>query len=222
MTTKAATSVTSTSAKLNGTLNPNGQATTCYFDYGTTTSYGSKTSVGSVPAGHEERQRVGHDRRARRRASITSASWHRARSGTTVGDDLTFGSAGPPVVQTGSAQGASTSGVTLTGSVNPGGTTDQLVLRVRPDRLVRDEDAVEERRLRHRGDGRLRGDHQAHRRDDLPLPARRDEQRRHDLRQRRHVHDGLGADLIASTVQSSTATSPRSRASSRAARRASR
>jgi len=42
-------------------------------------------------------------------------------AGTTYGSDLTFGSAGPPVVLTGSAQGASTSGATLTGSVNPQG-----------------------------------------------------------------------------------------------------
>jgi hypothetical protein len=42
-------------------------------------------------------------------------------SGTSFGDDLTFGSADPPVVQTGTAQAASTNGVTLTGSVNPNG-----------------------------------------------------------------------------------------------------
>src|SRR5262249_59316493 len=42
-------------------------------------------------------------------------------AGTSFGQDLTFGSTGPPVVLTGSAQGASTSGVTLTGSVNPAG-----------------------------------------------------------------------------------------------------
>jgi hypothetical protein len=42
-------------------------------------------------------------------------------AGTSTGSDLTFGTAGAPVVQTGSAQGASTSGATLTGSVNPSG-----------------------------------------------------------------------------------------------------
>jgi hypothetical protein len=43
-------------------------------------------------------------------------------SGTTQGSDLTFGSAAPGV-QTGTAEAASTSGVTLTGTVNPEGNT---------------------------------------------------------------------------------------------------
>jgi hypothetical protein len=41
-TTGAATNVNSTSATLNGTVNPEGSATSYYFEYGLTTSYGSK------------------------------------------------------------------------------------------------------------------------------------------------------------------------------------
>jgi hypothetical protein len=41
--TGSATNVTTTSATLNGTVDPNGRATTWYFEYGTSTSYGSKT-----------------------------------------------------------------------------------------------------------------------------------------------------------------------------------
>ncbi len=51
VTTRSATSVTLISATLNGTVNPNGVSTTYYFEYGTTTSYGSTTSstdAGSV------------------------------------------------------------------------------------------------------------------------------------------------------------------------------
>jgi len=48
-TTSFATSVTSISATLNGTVNPNGDSTTYYFEYGTTTSYGSTTT--SMDAG---------------------------------------------------------------------------------------------------------------------------------------------------------------------------
>ena len=43
VTTSPATSITSTNATLNGTVNPNGAATTAYFRYGLTTSYGSYT-----------------------------------------------------------------------------------------------------------------------------------------------------------------------------------
>lgn len=42
-TTNAATSVTGTGATLNATVNPQGSATTAYFEWGTTTSYGNTT-----------------------------------------------------------------------------------------------------------------------------------------------------------------------------------
>jgi hypothetical protein len=43
VTTNPATNVTASSARLNGTLDPHGLSTTVYFQYGTTTSYGSTT-----------------------------------------------------------------------------------------------------------------------------------------------------------------------------------
>ena len=43
VTTNPATNVTASSARLNGTLDPHGLSTTIYFQYGTTTSYGSRT-----------------------------------------------------------------------------------------------------------------------------------------------------------------------------------
>jgi len=53
--TTAGTSVTNTSATLNGTVNPNGSSTTVYFQYGTTASYGSQTAnqvfTGSISQG---------------------------------------------------------------------------------------------------------------------------------------------------------------------------
>ncbi|MBC8417953.1 MAG: hypothetical protein H8E10_05105 [Desulfobacterales bacterium] len=51
VTTGSVTSLTSTSAKLNGTLNPNGVSTTYYFEYGTTTSYGTSTTSTSAGSG---------------------------------------------------------------------------------------------------------------------------------------------------------------------------
>jgi hypothetical protein len=49
-TTNDATNVASASATLNGTVNPNGvNVTSCYFDYGTSVSYGSQQSVASLP-----------------------------------------------------------------------------------------------------------------------------------------------------------------------------
>ena len=120
VTTKAATSITSNSARLNGTVNPNGRATTYYFDYGTSTAYGSTTAVATAGSGTTARSvsatvtGLGPGVHHFRLVATSSA-------GTSTGGDLTFGSAGPPVVQTGSAEGPTTTGVTLTGSVNPSG-----------------------------------------------------------------------------------------------------
>jgi len=43
VTTDPATNVTASSARLNGRLDPHRLSTTVYFQYGTTTSYGSRT-----------------------------------------------------------------------------------------------------------------------------------------------------------------------------------
>ena len=44
-TTTAATAITATTATLNGTVSPNGETTNYFFEYGTTTSYGTKTTT---------------------------------------------------------------------------------------------------------------------------------------------------------------------------------
>lgn len=49
--TDAATNITQTTAQLNGAVNPNGVATTYYFQYGLTASYGSNTPVLSAGSG---------------------------------------------------------------------------------------------------------------------------------------------------------------------------
>src|SRR5687767_84948 len=41
--TRAAANVTQTSARLQGTVDPNNEPTTWYFEYGTTTTYGTRT-----------------------------------------------------------------------------------------------------------------------------------------------------------------------------------
>ncbi|MFZ4522980.1 MAG: hypothetical protein ACOYNC_14820, partial [Bacteroidales bacterium] len=51
VTTTAATAVTTSTATLNGTVNPNGLATTYYFQWGTTISYGTNTTATSAGSG---------------------------------------------------------------------------------------------------------------------------------------------------------------------------
>ena len=116
--TDAASSIAPTSARLNGTLTPNGQATSWYFEYGTSRSYGSKTTVRNAGSGT--------------RAVKVSASLTRLRttttyhyrlvatnaSGTTFGANRSFSTSLPPLVRTGPAQNAGPTTATLTGSVD--------------------------------------------------------------------------------------------------------
>jgi len=92
--TGTASSVTETSATLNGTVNPNGVSTTYYFEYGTTTSYGSRTSEMNAGSG-DSAVSVSADI-----AGLTEETTYHFRlvatntNGTTYGSDGTFGGAG--------------------------------------------------------------------------------------------------------------------------------
>ena len=50
-TTGQASGITATSATLNGSVNPNGKATTAYFEYGTTAGYGNTTGSQAIGSG---------------------------------------------------------------------------------------------------------------------------------------------------------------------------
>jgi hypothetical protein len=56
VTTAQPSAVSDTSATFHGTVNPEGQAATCFFEYGTSTSYGSRTNDVMVPAGSSAAQ----------------------------------------------------------------------------------------------------------------------------------------------------------------------
>jgi hypothetical protein len=119
--TDDATSIAPTSARLNGTVTPNGLSTTWYFQYGTSTSYGSKTSTKGAGSGTTAQKES---------AALTGlkvATVYHFRivasnsGGTNVGSDHTFSTSVPPAVQTGAAQVVTVSGATVTGSVDPRG-----------------------------------------------------------------------------------------------------
>ena len=117
---KAASSIDDTSVTLNGSVNPNGQATSGYFEYGTTTGYGSKTpSKSAARAGARRTWRF--DQRARAGPDLPLRLVASNAAGTTAGVDATVATTGPPLVRTGSATGVGYSTATLTGSVVPSG-----------------------------------------------------------------------------------------------------
>lgn len=126
-----ATSISTTSATLHGTVNPEGQSSTYYFEYGTTTSYGSRTATASAGAGSAD-------------VSVTNAvvslapntTYHYRlvasnASGTALGADVSFKTPKPPapVVVSRPATNVGQSSATLNGTVNPEGQATSYVFQ---------------------------------------------------------------------------------------------
>ncbi len=90
VTTGSASQVTSSSATLNGTVNPNGAGTNYYFEYGTTTGYGSATASAGAGSGSSNVSVT-----ANLTGLSTGTSYHYRliasnNGGTAYGDDQTF------------------------------------------------------------------------------------------------------------------------------------
>jgi hypothetical protein len=119
--TGSATSITVSSATLNGSVDANGRATTWYFEYGTSTSYGSRTPAKSAGSGTTA---------TRVSAAVSSLRPGRiyhyrlvatSDAGTSRGADRTFSTAGPPTPVTGPASSVALSSARLNGTVAPNG-----------------------------------------------------------------------------------------------------
>lgn len=104
-----------------GTVNPNGTATSYYFQYGSSTSYGSSTPATSAGSGTAD---------APVSANLTglasSTTYHYrlvavSSAGTTDGADETFKTTTPPAVTTGAPSRISRSSAGLSGVLNPEG-----------------------------------------------------------------------------------------------------
>jgi hypothetical protein len=119
--TKAATSVTTTGATLNGTVNPNGAETKYYFEYGATESYGSKTaevSAGSGTSSIEESKAItGLEPETTYHFRIVATN----KAGTTDGAGKEFTTLKKPSVETKAATSVTAFGAALNGAVNPNG-----------------------------------------------------------------------------------------------------
>jgi len=126
VTTLAAGNVTTTGAQLNGSVNPNGIATTCRFEYGTTTAYGTSTPTQSAGSGSSAIAM-----NAALSALSPGSSYHYRlvatySGGTVYGNDAAFTTTSvtpaPPSAATSGATGITSTGAQLNGSVNPNGT----------------------------------------------------------------------------------------------------
>ncbi|GAC1324879.1 MAG: hypothetical protein NVSMB25_22840 [Thermoleophilaceae bacterium] len=131
VTTGGTSAVKDTSATVAGTVNPNGQATTYSFQYGTTPSFGFATSPTSAGSGSSDRP-VSQDL-----AGLRPGTTYYYRliatnsSGTAAGATQTFKTTGTapaplpaPAATTLPASAVQRNGATLNGTVNPRGNAD--------------------------------------------------------------------------------------------------
>jgi hypothetical protein len=124
VTTGAVSQLAATSAQLTGRVNPLGDQTTYYFNYGPTTSYGSTTPAVSLPA-----STVPASVRAKVDTLTTGSLYHYQlvatnALGTTAGMDQTFtptGGLSRPTVVTGPPTATDGTAATITGTLNPNG-----------------------------------------------------------------------------------------------------
>ena len=119
VTTQAAGSVVATTATLNGTVNPNGSATSYHFDYGTTTSYGSQSPAADAGAGSSAVPATADLTGLAPKTTYHFRLVATNGGGTTTGSDLTFTTGDKPAATTQAATSVLDSTATLNGSVTP-------------------------------------------------------------------------------------------------------
>jgi hypothetical protein len=121
VTTGSSANVVQSSATVNGTVNPNGTDTSYFFQYGTTTSYGSSTSPTGAGSGGTDTPVSAN------LTGLTSATTYHYRlvavssAGTADGADQTFTTTTPPAVTTGTPSSVTRSSAGVSGTVNPQG-----------------------------------------------------------------------------------------------------
>ena len=120
-TTGGATSVGATTAVVTGKVDPGGEATSWYVEYGVTTSYGSRTDTRSAGNGTGQ-----VDVTEQLRSLTTGVTYHYRLvatnvSGTSRGADATFQTRSAPAVVTANAWALGPSSATVGGSVDPNG-----------------------------------------------------------------------------------------------------
>jgi hypothetical protein len=130
--TNAATNVGETEATLNGSVNPRGAATKFYFEYGPTVAYGSRTSEASGGAGtsnvEESKAIAGLGGSSTYHFRIVATNSH----GTSDGADEQLTTGSKPAAETEPPTGASESGATLEGLVDPNGSATKYYFEFGP------------------------------------------------------------------------------------------
>ena len=134
VTTNPATLIASFSARLNGSLNPHGLATTFHFRYGTTTSYGLTTPPQSRSGNTPQNVSANISGLMANRVYHFRIVASNAR-GTRFGADRTFTTLSPtglPIVRTDAATNVASHSATLNGLLNPHGLSTSVNFQYGP------------------------------------------------------------------------------------------
>lgn len=130
--TGSASDVAQSSATVSGTVNPSGTDTHYYFQYGTTSSYGSNTTAADSGAGTDD---VPESAKLTGLASSTTYHFRIvavSSVGTTTGVDQTFTTTTPPTATTGTPSMISRTSATVTGRVDPNSQATSYYFRYGP------------------------------------------------------------------------------------------
>ncbi len=147
-TTGNATAVSETAATLRGTVDPAGQPTSYYFNYGTSASYGQKTpelTVGEDSTNHAV-SAVLAGLAAGTLYHFQLVATYASGASTVLGSDQTFTTASPPgapTASTGEATVVSETEVTLNGIVNPDGQATTYFFNYGPSNSYGHQTAVQ-------------------------------------------------------------------------------
>ena len=196
-TTGAPSAITANAAVVSAAVQPNGAATSYYFEYGSSTQYGSQTpstSLGSTSGSIPVQASL---------SGLTSGTTYHFRvvatstSGTTFGGDATFTtSKSLPVVNTATAIAVSTHSATLEATVDAAGKATSYVFQYGPTASYGQQTATASA-----GSGATAtpvhatfgsGEH----RNDLSLQDSRDRCRRFHGERGCNIHDGRAAALV--------------------------
>src|SRR5579862_594886 len=130
--TYAAQNIAATSAVVSGTVDPRGRSTTWYFDYGTTTSYGLKTSTQTINAG------FGAQSISVTISNLSPATTYHYRLvasnnvGTTVDGDMSFSTPATVTIAQAAFRVIAGQYVRLSGTVSGGATGAPVTILAQP------------------------------------------------------------------------------------------
>ena len=119
--TGAVSDVRGTEATVAGTVNPNGRATNWWFEWGPTSGYGQRTQVGNAGNGTATVSVTARLTGLPQAATVYVRLVAESSGGRIAGSGVTFKTAPPPGVATGTVAAVAIARATLTGRIDPVG-----------------------------------------------------------------------------------------------------